>query len=65
MSIRPRPTGALHYNAAPSLAEEVRGLRKLAKDRRAASLVLFRTNAKRPTLPRIDVRRTGRERIAA
>jgi hypothetical protein len=62
MFVRPRLTVAPDQNAAPSprlsLAEEVRELRKLAEDRRAASLSLFR-NATKPPLSR------GRERIAA
>ena len=60
MSILSCPSFAHDHNAARSLAEEVRGLRKLAKDRRAASLVLFRNNSKHPALPGISVPRRRR-----
>ena len=50
MSIRPRLTVAPDHNATPSLAEEVRELRKLAKDRRTASLGLFRNSTRHPAL---------------
>jgi hypothetical protein len=69
MSIRLRLTVAPHHNATPSpkpsLAEEVRELHKLAKDRRAASLALFRNSTKHPALPRTNVPPRGRERVAA
>jgi len=69
MSIRPRLTVAPHHNAPPSpkffLAEEVRELHKLAKDRRAASLALFRNSTEHPALPRTNVSPRGGERVAA
>ena len=50
MFVRPRLTVAPDHNAAPSpklsLAEEVGELRKLAEDRRVASLALFRNSTK-------------------
>ena len=67
MSIRPRLAVARDHVATPfpklSLSEEVRELRKLAKDRRAASLALFRT--KHPASPRSNVPPRRRERVAA
>ena len=65
MSIRSRQSVPHDHNAALALAEEVSGLRKLAKDRRAASLVLFRNNSKHPALPGISLPRRRRERVAA
>jgi hypothetical protein len=69
MSIRPRLTVAPDQNATPSLklslAEEVGELRKLASDRRTASLALFRNSTKHPALQRINVPPRGRERVAA
>lgn len=65
MSVRSRLFVVLDQNATPSLAEEVRELRKLAKDRRAASLVLFRNNTRNPALPGLNLPRRGRERRAA
>jgi hypothetical protein len=67
MFICPRLTVGPHHNAfaEPSLAEELRELRKLAKDRRAASFALFRNSARRPALPRINVPPRGREHVAA
>ena len=69
MSIRPRLTVAPDQNATPSLglslAEELRELRKLAMDRRAASLALFRNRTKHRALQRTNVPPHGRERIAA
>ena len=64
MSIRSRLSVALDHNAAPSLAEEVRGLRKLAKARRAASFVLFRDGRKHLTSPITDIPRRRREPVA-
>ena len=37
-----------------SLAEELRELRKLAMDRRAVSLALFRNSSKHPTIAHTD-----------
>jgi hypothetical protein len=55
MSIHSRITVAPDHDATPSLkpslAEEVRDLRKLAKDRRVASLVLFRNGCQPLALP--------------
>jgi hypothetical protein len=69
MSVRPRLTVAPDLNATRSpklsLAEEVGELRKLASDRRAASLTLFRNSTKHPTLQRTKVPPRGRERVAA
>jgi hypothetical protein len=64
MSIRPRLTVAPEHNATPSLAEEVRELRKLAKDRRVASLALFRDSTKHLASPVADVPRRRREPVA-
>jgi hypothetical protein len=54
MPIRPHLKVAPEHNATPyfrpSLAEEVCELRKLAKDRRTASLALFRNSTKHPAL---------------
>ena len=49
--------------AKPSLAEEVRELRKLAKDCRAASLTLFRDGSKHLASPITDVPRRRREPV--
>jgi hypothetical protein len=53
MSVRPQLTVVPDRNTMAALAEELRELRKLAKDRRVASLVLFRNGrcplATRPT----------------
>ena len=69
MSIRPRLTVAPDHNATPSpklsLAEEVGELRKLARDRRVASLALFRNSTKHPASQRTNVPPRGRERVAA
>jgi hypothetical protein len=66
MFIRQRLTVTPHHNAfaEPSLAEELRELRKLAKDRRAASFALFRNSVRRPALPGTNVPSRGRERVA-
>lgn len=64
MSIRPCLTVVPDHNARPSLAEEVRELRKLAKDRRAASLVLFRDSTKHLALTGTGVPRRRREPVA-
>ena len=48
-----------------SLAEEVRELHKLAMDRRAASLTLFRNSAKHPTIVSTDAPARGGEHVAA
>jgi hypothetical protein len=53
--------------AAPlerSLAEEVRELRKLAMDCRAASLALFRDSAKHLTIANTDASARGGKRVA-
>jgi hypothetical protein len=69
MSIRPHLTIVPDQNATPSLklalAEEVRELRKLAMDRRAASLVLFRNSSRHRALPRNNVAPRGRGHLAA
>lgn len=65
MSVRPRLTVAPDHNATSSLAEEVRELRKLAKDRRVASLALFRDSAKHLASPITGVPRRRREPVAA
>jgi hypothetical protein len=51
MSVRPQLRVVPDRYTTASLAEELRELRKLAKDRRVASLALFR-NGKRPPSPR-------------
>jgi hypothetical protein len=48
-----------------SLAEEVRELHKLAMDRRAASLALFRDKAKHLTIANTDASARGGKRVAA
>jgi hypothetical protein len=69
MSIHSRLTVAPDHDATPSLepslVEEVRGLRNLAKDRRAASFVLFCNSTKHPALPRTNALPHGRQRLAA
>jgi hypothetical protein len=50
---------------ARSLAEEVRELRKLAMDCRAASLASFRNSAKHPTIANTDAPARGGKRFAA
>jgi hypothetical protein len=54
MPLRSHPKVAPEHNATPyfraSLAEELRELRKLAKDRRTASLALFRNSTKHSAL---------------
>jgi hypothetical protein len=67
MSMRPRLTVAHSATPSPrlSLVEEVRELYALAKNRRVASLALFRNSTKHPALRRTNVSPRGRERDAA
>ena len=65
MSLRPNLTIIPGRNTTISLAEEVRELRKLAKDRRAASLALFRNGTKPSTFPRPTGSPRSRKPIAA
>ncbi len=69
MSIRPHLSVVPGQNATSSvklvLAAEVRELRKLAMNRRAASLVLFRDSGRYRALPRISVAPRGRGPLAA
>ena len=51
--------------AAAYLAEELRKLRKLAMDCRAASLALFRNSAKHPAIANTDAPTRGSKRVAA
>ena len=65
MSLRPNLTIIPGRNTTISLAEEVRELRKLAKNRRAASLALFRNGTKPPAFPRPTGSPRSRKPIAA
>lgn len=69
MSAHQQPTVApdrnASHNATPSLADELQELRKLVKDRRAASFNLFRKNIKPSTLPRNASLRRSRRPTAA
>jgi hypothetical protein len=54
MSVRPQLTVVLNRNTTAALAEELREPRQLAKDRRTASLALFRRAVKRPAFRSTD-----------
>jgi hypothetical protein len=55
MSVRPRLTVIPDRTTMPFVAEELRELRQLAKDRRAASLISRRNGAKPRALPQADL----------
>jgi hypothetical protein len=70
MSIHPRLTDATDHNATPfarsTLAEEVRELSNLSKDRRAASLALFRNSSKHPAVARTNAfRKAGNVNLSS
>jgi len=65
MSVHPNLRVIPGRNTTISLAEEVRELRKLAKDRRAASLALFRNGTRPPAFPRPTGSPRNRKPIAA
>jgi hypothetical protein len=52
MAIRPLLPGGLGRNVASAVADELRSLRKLADERRAASIISFRRTGKPGSPPR-------------
>jgi hypothetical protein len=64
MCVRSALTVVFERNAVACVAEEVRQLRELAKDRRAASLASF-LRGKRPPSPRPTKSPRDRTRLAA